>query len=249
MATSYGAICTDFYVNQKLMLKMDLPSSRETVLDMFDRVRRELPGMDRFRRYDGELALESPEQASQYSWLALRRTTIRSGWVNPDSLEQAYKLHRLILDVAPYYLSISPLDVEFIELVYGYDLQAERNRNEIVFEALLADSPLASLVDVNSEAVLESQPFIGFSLNGDCNLQGFVEVKTRTTAKEIASGRFDDEPISVYLTARQYGGLKKIEDFGTAFATLAGHIERLSEERVIPRIIMPIRDAIHSRPG
>jgi hypothetical protein len=249
MSTSYGAICTDFYINQKLSLKMDLPSGREAVLDMFDRIRREQPNMDRFRRYDGELALESAEQSSQYSWVALRRTTIRSGWVNPESPDQAYKLHRLILDTAPYFLSISPLDVEFMELVFGFDLQAERNRNEIVYEALLADSPLASLVDVQNEAVLESQPFIGFSLNGDCNLQAFVEVKTRTTTKEIASGRFDDEPISIYLTARQYGSLKKIEDFGTAFATLAGHIERLAEDRVIPRVIMPIRDAIHSRPG
>src|SRR5258705_10934795 len=71
MPTSYGAICTDFYVNQKLSLKMDLPSGRESVLDMFDRIRKELPDMERFRRYDGELALESPEQSSQYSWLAL----------------------------------------------------------------------------------------------------------------------------------------------------------------------------------
>ena len=114
MATSFGALCSDFYVNQKISLKMDLPTGRETVLDLFDRIRREFPSMDRFRRYDGELALEAPEQSSHYSWMALRRTTVRSGSVNPDSLEQAYKLHRLVLEVAPYFLSISPLDIEFI---------------------------------------------------------------------------------------------------------------------------------------
>jgi hypothetical protein len=249
MTTSFGALCTDFYVNQKLSLKMDLPSGRETVLDMFDRVRRELPMMERFRRYEGELALESAEQGSQYNWLALRRTSIRSGWVNPESLEQAYKLHRLILNVAPYFLSISPLDVEFLELVFGFDLQAERNRNEVVFEALLADSPLASLVDPNQEALLESQPFIGFALNERCDLQAFVEVKTRTRTSEVAAGRFDDEPISVYLTVRQYGSLKSVDEFPTGFATLAGHIERIAEERVIPNVVMPIREAIMSRPG
>jgi hypothetical protein len=216
---------------------------------MFDRVRRELPNMERFRRYDAELALESPEHTSQYSWLALRRTTIRSGWVNPDSLDQAYKLHRLVLDIGPYFLSISPLDVEFIELVFGFDLQAERNRNEIVFEALLADSSLASLIELDHEAVLEAQPFFGFSINGNCDLQAFVEVKTRTTTKEVSSGRFDDEPISVYLTVRQYGSLKTIADFSAAFSTLAGHTERLAEDRVIPHVVMPIRETIHSRPG
>jgi hypothetical protein len=249
MSTSYGAICTDFYVNQKLSLKMDLPSGRESVLDMFDRVRKEFPGMERFRRYDGELALESPEQSSQYSWMALRRTTIRSGWVNPESLDQAYKLHKLILDVAPYYLSVSPLDVEFMELVFGFDLQAERNRNEVVFEALLAESQLASLLGKNEESVLEAQPFLGFSLNGPCDLQAFVEVKTRTSTREVASGRFDDEPISVYLTVRQYGSLKTIEDFAKSFNLLRRHIEKLAEDRVIPHIVMPIRETIVSRPG
>lgn len=249
MATSFGALCTDFYVNQKVAVKMDLPTSRETVLDMFDRVRRELPQMDRFRRFEGELALESAEHASQYSWLALRRTNIRSGWVNPDSLEQAYRLHRLILDVAPFFLSISPLDVEFIELVFGFDLQAERNRNEVVFDALLGNSPLASMIDHTRESVLEAQPFIGFTLNDKCDLQAFVEVKTRSRANEIATGRFDDEPISVYLTVRQYGALRSVDEFATVFTTLSGQIERLAEERVIPNIVIPIRDAIMSRPG
>jgi hypothetical protein len=249
MSTSYGALCTDFYVNQKLALRMDLPNNRETVLDMFDRVRKELPQMERFRRYEGELALESPEQGSQYSWLALRRTNIRSGWVNPDSLDQAYKLHRLILDTAPYFLSISPIDVEFIELVFGFDLQADRNRNEVVFEALLADSPIASLIDVQNESIIESQPFLGFTLNGGCDLQAFVEIKTRTTTREVATGRFEDEPISVYLTARQYGSLKTMEDFNKSFATLAGHIERLAEDRIIPHVVRPIREAILSSPG
>ena len=39
MTTSYGALCSDFYINQKFALKMDLPTARETVLDLFDRIR------------------------------------------------------------------------------------------------------------------------------------------------------------------------------------------------------------------
>ena len=101
----------------------------------------------------------------------------------------------------------------------------------------------------DDESVLESQPFLGFSLNGSCDLQAFVEIKTRTSTREVASGRFDDEPISVYLTVRQYGSLKTIEEFAKSFAALAGHIERLAEDRVIPHIVMPIRETIVSRPG
>ncbi len=249
MLTSLGALCTDFYVNQKVSLKMDLPSAREAVLDMFDRVRKELPHMERFRRYEGELALESPEADAEYNWLALNRTAIRSGWVNPDGLDRAYKLHRLILEIAPYFLSISPLDVEYVELVFGFDIEAETNRNEVVFDALLADSPLSGLVDTERESVLDSQPFIGFSLSHRCDVQAFVEIKTRTRPREVAAGRYDNEPISVYLTVRRYGPFQTIQDFGDSFGTLAGYAERLSEERVIPNVVMPIRETLLSRPG
>lgn len=249
MTTSHGALCTDFYVNQKVSLKMDLPTGRETVLQMFDRIRHELPEMKSFKRYDSELALESSSGEAHYSWMAMRQTSIRSGWVNPLSLNEAYKLHRVILDVAPYFLSISPIDVEYIELVFGFDIKAGMNRNEVVLDALLAQSPLASLIDMDRESVLDAQPFLGFSLSHSCDLQAFVEVKTRTVPNEIASGQYEDEPISIYLTARRNGPLTSIDDFSETFGMLAGHVERLAEDRVIPYVVLPIREAILSYPG
>lgn len=243
----YGSLCTDFYVNQKLGLKMDLPSSRAHVLDMFDRIRKQLPHMDRLRRFEEEVALESPDVDSHYSWVALRGTALRSGSVNPASVHDAYRLHKLILEVAPYYLSISPLDVEYLELVYGFDMRARSNRNEIVFDALLGDSPLAALVGESGEAVLDAQPFLGISLNDACDLQAFVEIKTRTGSEEVAAGRYEDEPISIYLTVRKFGPLASIDDFVGIFGTLAGHIERIAEDRIIPGIVVPIHRAIAGR--
>jgi len=255
MTETVSALCNDFYVNQKIALKMDLPTSRETVLDMFDRVRKDFAAMDRFRRFEDELALESPERNSQYSWFSLAApggTSIRSGWVNPESLDDAYRLHRLILDIAPFYLTISPIDVEYIELVFGFDIEAESNRNEIVFDALAAGhqhaGALATLLDPDHERVLDYQPFIGLALNRSCNLQAFIEVKTRTRAAEIAADQYDQIPISVYLTVRRYGPFRTLEDLTTSFGTLAGHAERFIEERIVPNVLVPIRDVILSRP-
>lgn len=244
---SWRTICTDFYVNQKLSLKMDLPGRRDTVLDLFDRVRRDFPMMDRLRRYPGELALESREDDHRLAWLAIRRTSIRSGWVNPADLHESYRLHRLLLELTPYFLSISPLDVESLELVYGFDLGAETNRNAVVFDALFGDSPLRGLIGPDQEAILDSQPFVGFSLSPRCDLQAYVEVKTRTRSREVARNEFQDQPISVYLTVRKYGPLRRLEDLVTTFGTLAGHIERLAEQRVIPHVVMPIRETLLSR--
>ena len=242
--TSLGALCSDFYVNQKLSLKMDVPSARETVLHMFDRVRKELPQMDRLRRYEGELALESPDADSCYNWLALNQTAIRTGWVNPTRLEDAYRLHKLVLDLAPYYLSISPLDVDYLELIFGFDIEAETNRNQVVFDALLRQSPLMCLIDDDREEFLDVQPFIGFSLSRRCDIQAFVEVKTRTRPREVASKRYSADPISVYLTIRQLGPFKTMQQFADSFGTLAGHAERLAEDRVIPHVVVPIREAM-----
>ncbi len=244
----FGGCCSDFYVNQKLALKMDLPESREPLLDMFDRVRRSMPDLDRLRRYDGELALESSDQERRYRWVAMRQTSIRSGDVNPTDIEEAYALHRLILETAPYYLSISPLDIDYLELVFGFDLEAETNRDEVVFDALLADGPLANLVDPSQDRFLDCQPIVGIALNEACDLQAFFEVRSRGSASEAATGLYSPEPISVYLTIRRHGPVANLADLPTIFATLCGHAERLAEERAIPHLVLPIRHAILSRP-
>lgn len=240
MSVPYAALCTDFYVNQKIGLKMDLSAGRETVLHLFDRVRREFPRMDQFRRYEGELALETAENDRAYAWAALRQTSVRSGWVNPDNLQQAYRLHRLILDTTPYFLSISPLDIDHLEIVFGFDFEAGANRDEVVFDALLAESPLAPLVERETETVVDAQPFLGFTLTADGSLQAFVEVKTRARPEESPSSHREVDPISVYLTIRKMGGLRSLDDCATMFENLVGHAERLADHRVVPYVVAPI---------
>lgn len=46
MTESFRALCSDFYVNQKLSVKLELPRGRETVLDMCERIRRQFPSME-----------------------------------------------------------------------------------------------------------------------------------------------------------------------------------------------------------
>lgn len=253
MATSFNALCSDFYINQKLALKMDLPTGRETVLDLFDRVRKFRPAMNRFRRYDGELALESAPSDGQYDWVALRQTAARSGTVNPDSLAEAYQLHRLLLEVAPFYLSISPLDVDYLELMFGFDLEASGNHDDIVFDALFAESPLGRVVDSDRFIALDVQPFFTFALDAERKVQVNFEVKTRATEAEggeeaPAPGEGGpDEPISVFLSLRRLGPIDGVEDLLKIFESLASAAEQIVSERVIPHLILPINKAISSR--
>lgn len=241
---SFATLCSDFYVNQKISLSVDLPKVQELATEMFERIRKEIPEFERIRPFEEEVTLETQEVDGRYQWVGLRPRSITSGMVNPNHIEDAYNVHRLVLELSPYYLSLTPLHVEFVELVYGFDLPARENQNNIVMQTLLGNTPLASLADDSMEPLLDVQPRIGFALNEACDLQAFVEVKTRTSAAEAATQVFQDEPISVFLTVRKNGPIQALEELESTFDRLAGHIEHIAEHRVVPDIVVPLHQAI-----
>jgi hypothetical protein len=244
MAESYRALASDFYINQKLSLKLDLPRERQTILDLFDRVRRQFPSMNQFRRYRDEVALEADQNASEHGWIAIRNNNIRSGSVNPEGLDQAYTLHRHVLDVAPFFMSISPLDVDYLELLYGFDMMADRNHDEIVYDALVSQSPMARVLDVPNSRIVDCQPLYGVAIEdaqGGGSIEVNFEIKTRSGSRQ---GR--DEPISIYLILRRYGPVNEVKQLPEALAQLVRYGEELVDTRVVPNIVVPIRDAIGS---
>ena len=243
--STFTAFCSDFYVNQKLGLKLDLPERRETVLDLFDRVRRAFPRLSTFQRYEGEVALESDSAEREWQWVALRQTTIRSGHVNPATLADCYNFHKALLEAAPYFLSISPLDVDMLEVVFGFDFETEHDRDGVVFDALLANTPLANLVDNDFERVIEAQPSLGLSLGERGNMQASFEVRTRPRVP--VAGERGGDPISVFLTVRKFGPLASLDDLKGAFGAVVGHAEHLAETRVIPHLVMPIHETLQAR--
>lgn len=244
MATSFGALSTDFYINQKLTLKMDLPSERDTLLHFFDQVRKSHPGMTRFRRYEGELSLESSRREAEYTWLSLRQSSIRTGHVNPDSMEDAYRFHRRMLEIAPYYLTLSPLDIDYVELMFGFDIECKANHDEVVYEALFSQSPLGGLLKPTDAAagakVLDVQPVFGLNLSDDGQLQAYFEVKTRRRTRRGSGRRYAQEPISLFITLRDYGPVDKLDDLKSVTKKLATHCEALAMERLIPDLLNPI---------
>lgn len=245
MSESYRAVCSDFYVNQKVQVKMDLPRGRETVLEFFERIRRQFGAMTHFRRYRDELALESPQTDAPHRWLAIRSNSVRSGTVNASDSDESYKLHKTVLEIAPAYLNISALDIEFVELLFGFDLAASGNHDAIVFDALFGNSPLASLLDVQGLAPVDCQPMVGFSLGKRGELEIFAEVKTRAGAhgpRDPDGG----EPISVYLTIRKFGPFRDLSQLEKVFGSIAEMGEELVEARILPRLLVPLRDAIAS---
>jgi len=246
MATSYGALCSEFYVNQRLGLKLDLPEGRDTLLHFFDRVRKGHPDMNQFRRFEAELALEGSREASEYRWLSLCRTSLRAGHVKPATMEQATAYHKFLLDQAPHHLSISPLDVDYLELMFGFDLECEANHDQILYSALFEDSPMGELLTMPEARVMDAQPLMACSLTEDGQLQAEFEACSRPRNRRGSTKSYEDEPISVLLTVRQLGPLDHLDQFQTAFDLLAQHGESLATDRLIPQLLTPIARQIAS---
>lgn len=246
MGESFKALCSDFYVNQKIAVKMDLPRSRETVLEFFERVRRQFPRMTQFRRYREELALESPSSDAPHHWVAVRSNNIRSGTVNPPTTAEGYALHSHVLETAPYFLNVSPLDIESLELLMGFDLAASGNHDAIVADAILTGSPLRSALELQGATVSHCQPVLGVTFGERGEYEINVEIKTRGHA---AAGRDTEpaaEPISVYLILRRLGSVGDLKELPGIFSQLTTTGEELVEKRVVPTLLAPIREAIAS---
>src|SRR4051794_143374 len=100
----------DFGVYVYVSTKMKLPSSRETVLHFFDRLRKSYPTLTDFDcRESGEFVLEEDREQGSYRWVTLEQRRLCIGYVNPPGLEDADALHELVLEGAPYHLDFNPL--------------------------------------------------------------------------------------------------------------------------------------------
>jgi hypothetical protein len=238
----------DFYVNVNLNTEMELPTGRDTVLHFFEQMRKAYPDLQNFfTRESGDLVLEGDKDQESYRWVAIEPRRLCSGQVNPESLEEAYRQHEMVLDFAPHLLTISMLDCEALDVMYGFDFTYEGNHDEIVAEAFGVGSALEGLSEVSGARVLNYEPSLTLSLDPACRLQARLSVETRTNAYQVRTGEFPDEQISVYFTVRQYWGNGPETTFLDSFRRQRALGEEVVQRIVIPRIVRPLAQAIASK--
>ncbi|HZZ43764.1 MAG TPA: hypothetical protein VFE58_12570 [Tepidisphaeraceae bacterium] len=248
MAVPYSSFCDDFYVNMRLGSQLQLPHQRETVLHFFERLQKDFPGMTRFRKADnGELSLEEDRSSNSYRWATLEQKRLSSGHVNPASIEDSLRVHKLMLDMAPCHLGISPVEVDYLDVLFGFDMAFAGNHDEIIAESMLVESPLASLLEEQGAKAVDFQPTITVALSEDCRLQARVDVVTRTNSYQVRTGDYSEDVISVYVILRRYWGDRPKEPMDQMLEQMAERTDDLCSRVVIPRILRPISAAISSR--
>ena len=248
MANPFGAFCEDFYINMRLGSQLHLPHNRETLLHFFERVQRQFPTMTRFRKNDNnELNLEEDRGGESYRWVSVEQKRISAGHVNPAAVEDSLKLHTMLLEHAPHLLGISPVEIDYLDVLFGFDLGFTGNHDEIIADSLLAESPLTCLAEEKGARPVDFQPTVTVALSDDCRLQARIDVVTRTNSYQVRTGDYSDEAISVYLILRRYWGDRPREPMEKLFVSMAERAEQLCHDHILPKVVKPISAAIASR--
>ena len=241
----YASLCDDFYVNMNLSTEMELPANRETILHFFERVQKTYPTMRNFYcRERGDFVLEEDKDKGAYRWCTIEGRRVCSGQVNPETIDGAMEQHRLVLELAPYNLSVSPLDCEALDLLFGFDFTYRGNQSQLVAEALGVSPAMERMTEYPGAMVINHEPSLTLALDEDCRLQCRLSVETRTNAYQVRTGDYPEEQLSVYVTARQYGSLKPDLSFGETLSQLVQICQEMIENYVIENVLHPLARTI-----
>ncbi|MEZ6129379.1 MAG: hypothetical protein R3C59_11915 [Planctomycetaceae bacterium] len=241
----FDTLTSDVHANMHLNTEMPLPNTREAVLDFFGRVQKAYPTMRNFyTRDNGDFVMEEDKDQPHHRWISLEPRRICSGFVNPADLGAAEEQHRLILELVPYMLSVSPLDCEALDYMMGFDFRYRGNHDMLVARALGCPPAFERLPRLAGAAVLNYEPSMTISLDESCRLQARLMVETRTNAYQVRRDEFPEETISVYFTVRQYGSMEHDASFPDRLSQLRAKSEELLEAFVYDEVLLPLDQAI-----
>ncbi|MCA9241547.1 MAG: hypothetical protein KDA37_15160 [Planctomycetales bacterium] len=241
----YASLADDYYLNLNLNTEMELPNNRETLLHFAEHMQRKYPEMRNFYgREKGDFILEEDKDGGQYRWCSLEPRRMASGYVNPPTLKDALDQHTAALELAPYVLSISGLDCEALDLLMGFDFNYRGNHNQLVAEAIGAPPGFAKVAQMPGASFINFEPNLTIAVDEDCRVQCRVSIETRTTPYHIRTGEFQEEQLSVYVTARRYGSLDPGMTFVDALADLKKLCLEVVDDYVASEVLEPLARAI-----
>ncbi len=249
MANSYSSLCDDFFVDMHINTELDLPGNRDTVLHFFERIQRQFPSMGNFFRKDnGDFCLEEDRSVESYRRVILELDRICCGCANPAQMEQAFELNSLILDISPYMLGVSHLDIDSLDLTFTMDFDYQGNHDEIIAEALYTPTAFSDLLNMPESRPIGFSPSVMVALTEDCRTQLRLSVESRSSVYEIRNNKYkSEEPISLYFTIRRYPRPDEKFDAVVSHNEQWGLAENLMADKIIPNFVQPLVSTIAQR--
>lgn len=249
MPGDISSFCDDFYLDMCINTELELPEQRDTILAFFERIGKQYPEMNRLsRRNQSEYYLESSQSTSRYRWVCIDCDRLASGMVNPEDYEQAYAQHRFILELVPYMLSLSHLDISSLDVTVTMDFDCPGNHDEVISEALLAGSAFSCLWDMPGARPIGVSPVVIVSLSEDCCTQARLGIESKTSIYDPRKGKDQqDQAISLSLTIRQYPQAELKFNAVSSFESQRRLLEAMLDEKILPHFIRPLINIIANR--
>ena len=249
MSHPYAALCDEFYVNMRLGTQLRLATDRATLVSFFERMQRLYPAMVNFHQdsHHGEASIEESRSGNSYRWVSIEAQRLSAGFLAPPDVPAAYAYNSSVLETVPYYMSISPVDLDYLDVLWGFDFGFKGNHHELIAEALLGECPLGRMMDAPGARGINFEVSGIVSLSDDARLHARVWIEPRTTPHHVRNDEYPDEMLSLYVILRQWSGGKRLPDLGDLHSQLIEHGENFIEQRVLDSFVAPIRDAIARR--
>ena len=246
MSNGYTTLCDDFYLDMYINTELDLPTERDTILAFFERIQKQFPSMCSFyRRDNNEYCLEEDRNSGRYRWITLEVDRIGSGVVNPANFEDAYSQDRLVLELVPYMLGVNHLDIDSLDVTFAMDFDCAGNHDEIIAEALLAQSAFSCLLDLPSARPIGFSPSVVIALSDDYRTQARIGLESKTSVLENGKQNYkSDEAISLFFTIRQYPSSTEKFDALKSFENQCLLAEELMDEKIFPNFVQPLSSVI-----
>jgi hypothetical protein len=198
-----------------------------------------------YRRENNEYCLEEDHNLGQYRWIALETDRIGSGVVNPSNFEMAYCQDRLVLELAPYMLSVSPLDIDSLDVTFAMDFDCAGNHDEVIAEALFGSTAFNCLLDLPEARPIGLSPAMVVALSDDYRTQGRICVESKTSIVEVGKkDQNEDEAISLSFTVRKLRPTNENFDVLKSFEYQCQLAEALMAEKIVPHIVGPLVETI-----
>jgi len=246
MSDDYNCLCDEFYLDMHINTELDLPTERDTILNFFERIQKQFPSMCSFyRRDNNEYCLEEDRDAGSYRWITLETDRIGSGVVNPANFEAAYSQHRLVLELAPYMLGVSHLDIDSLDVTFAMDFDYTGSHDEIIAEALFGSTAFSCLLDLPCASPIGFSPAVVVALSEDCRTQARIGVESKTSVVESGKQKYkSDDAISLFFTIRQYPSNTEKFDALKSFEHQCRLAEELMAEKIVPNFVQPLTSVI-----
>ena len=149
-----------------------------------------------------------------------------------------------MLEIAPYALSISTLDCESLDFLMGFDFSYKGNHNQLITEALGICPAMEPLGSIPGTTIISNEPNLTFAFDEECRLQCRISIEPRTSAYQIRTGEYQEDQLSVYVTARQYGSLAANQTYVETLDRLHEICRDIVDNHVVDSVLHPLARTI-----